>query len=176
MASIAESIGATRPQERSNIDNYVRLYEYFLRYRKINNNCDNARTASGGAQGLPLQEQLMALRTEVDSGKSKNVEVLRLSAQICRQMKGIRFTSCKSAKDRTGMSITLEQCRILSDEYHLAEHEFQKALDCMRSEGCRIENTMKNIGLRKFAFNSVQLLTFPKYYKPPPGTYGSAQT
>lgn len=30
------------------------------------------------------------------------------------------------------MSVTLEQCRILVEEYHLAEHEFQKALDCMR--------------------------------------------
>ncbi|KAF7283770.1 hypothetical protein GWI33_023017 [Rhynchophorus ferrugineus] len=175
MASLAEGIGATKPQERSNIDNYVRLYEYFLRYRKLNN-CDNARQVSGNIQGRSLSELLGDLKTEVYSGKMKNVEVLRLSAQICRQMKGVRFTSCKSAKDRTGMSITLEQCRILSEEYHLAEHEFQRALDCMRSEGSRIENTLKNIGVRKFAFNSVQLLAFPKYYKPPPGTYGSAQT
>lgn len=30
------------------------------------------------------------------------------------------------------MSATLEQCQILVTEYHLAEHEFQRALDCMR--------------------------------------------
>lgn len=47
-------------------------------------------------------------------------------------MKGLRFTSCKSAKDRTGMSITLEQVNILATEYHLAEHEFIRALDSMR--------------------------------------------
>ncbi|CAG9821777.1 unnamed protein product [Phaedon cochleariae] len=182
MATIAESIGATRPQERANIDNFERLNEYYLRYRKL---CAPEGGASGGGRPSPgcpapqirsLGETVEALRTSVHSSRAKNVEVLHLAAQICRQMKGIRFTSCKSAKDRTGMSITLEECQILADEYHLAEHEFQKALDCLRSEGCRRENTLKNIGISKYAFNTMQLLAFPKVYRPPPGTYGSAQT
>ena len=45
---------------------------------------------------------------------------------------GLRFINCKSGKDRTGMAVTLEQTQILSREYDLAEHEYQKALDAMR--------------------------------------------
>lgn len=72
------------------------------------------------------------LKMCVQEKVNKNVEILQLSSQICRRMRGLRFTSCKSAKDRTGMSITLEQVNILSSEYHLAEHEYMRALDCMR--------------------------------------------
>lgn len=35
MATIAESIGSTRPQEQSNIDNFDRLNEYFHRFKKL---------------------------------------------------------------------------------------------------------------------------------------------
>ena len=45
---------------------------------------------------------------------------------------GLRFINCKSGKDRTGMAASLEQIQILSREYDLAEHEYQKALDAMR--------------------------------------------
>lgn len=91
MATIAESIGATRPQERSNIDNYERLNEYYLRYKKLNIpevGLNNGRTSSCPPQIKPLGELIVDLKESVHSGKSKNVEILHLAAQICRQMKG----------------------------------------------------------------------------------------
>ncbi len=45
---------------------------------------------------------------------------------------GIRMTSCKSAKDRTSMGVTLEQVNLLSREFDLADTEYQRALDTMR--------------------------------------------
>uniref|UniRef100_A0A1B6ECE3 phosphatidylinositol-3,4-bisphosphate 4-phosphatase n=1 Tax=Clastoptera arizonana TaxID=38151 RepID=A0A1B6ECE3_9HEMI len=175
MATLAESLGYTKPQERSNLDNFDRLNQYYYRFRKLNT-CSEKRGSSGHLQLQSLENLMEQLKISVHSPKNKNVEILQLSSKICRKMKGLRFTSCKSAKDRTGMSITLEQCNILRSEYDLAEHEFQRALDCMRSEGCRRENTYKNTGSRKYAFNSLQVLVLPKQYRPPAGTYGSTQT
>lgn len=35
MASLAESLGTTKPQEKSNSDNFDRLNEYYLRFKKL---------------------------------------------------------------------------------------------------------------------------------------------
>lgn len=91
-ATLAENLGAVKPQERSNIDNFERLNEYYLRYKKLNlpdtHALSNGRVAACATQNRPLADLIENLRISVHSGRQKNVEVLHLSSQICRQMKG----------------------------------------------------------------------------------------
>lgn len=52
--------------------------------------------------------------------------------KVCIRMNGLRLTSCKSAKDRSSMAVTLEAVRILEREHGLKEDVFQQVLDSVR--------------------------------------------
>ncbi|VDD82851.1 unnamed protein product [Mesocestoides corti] len=114
---------------------------------------------------------LSSLRYALESNKSKPVEVLKLASEISMALNAVRFTSCKSAKDRTGMSVSLEQARWLLDVEGMHKDSFSPALKCLRSTGLRLSNVEKNINSRKYSFTRLQLLSFPRAYRPPLGTY-----
>lgn len=84
MATLAENLGNTKPQDSSNIDNFERLNEFCSRYRKLNlfhnDDCERHRTSVG--------ELMDSLKDSLHCNKSKNVEILQIVAKVCRRLKG----------------------------------------------------------------------------------------
>jgi hypothetical protein len=102
--------------------------------------------------------------------------ILTLAGRITRLLGGVRVTSCKSAKDRTGMSVTLEEVSILRERYSLSDDAYKELLDTTRSHGVRLQNAEKNVGKAKFAFNAFQRTFLPEEYAPPLSAIGSVQS
>ncbi|CAH8476123.1 unnamed protein product [Heterobilharzia americana] len=167
LQSVAETLDKTGVQCAVNNHGLKCFRAYFDRYTK-----------HFGAPGRTASNQdVCDLLTDIAHRltppiRSKPVEVLQLASEVTHAFGGLRITNCKSAKDRTAMSVTLEQIQWLKNE-GMHESCFTTALQCIRSTGLRLDNVMKNTGKRKYAFNRLQLLSFPRLYKPPMGTYSS---
>ncbi|MED6235724.1 Inositol polyphosphate 4-phosphatase type II, partial [Ataeniobius toweri] len=127
--TIAERFGDISLQERINQKNFEILEAY---YKTVSEKVPLECLPCFQTQ-TDIKELLEMLGHNVVTKKRKNVEILWVAGTICRRLNGIRFTSCKSAKDRTSMSVTLEQCALLRDEHQLSKDFFVRALDCMRS-------------------------------------------
>uniref|UniRef100_A0A8B9QUL2 phosphatidylinositol-3,4-bisphosphate 4-phosphatase n=1 Tax=Anas platyrhynchos TaxID=8839 RepID=A0A8B9QUL2_ANAPL len=126
--TLAERFGDTTLQENINQENLELLKEYYnLFTEKMPPDCLPHFQEQNDLKGL-----LENLHQNIQAKRRKNVEIMWLAATICRKLNGVRFTCCKSAKDRTSMSVTLEQCSILRDEHQLHKDFFIRALDCMR--------------------------------------------
>jgi inositol polyphosphate-4-phosphatase len=183
---LAETLGYCKEQHRSNLDNFDRLKRYCSMYKKIPQPGDDQRIFALRKSCLlsdkeyeehAVKDLFTLMEDLLRVNCSKNIRVLHCAEDITRALNGMRVTSCKSAKDRTAMAVTLEQTRVLQQEFHLPKRNLQNVLDIIRAEGTRLDNTMKNIGKRKYAFSLPQIISLPQEYRPPSDTsYARLQT
>lgn len=126
------------------------------------------------ASAREVRAQLSTLQQEVASAKrEKNVRLLVAAAQLTRTLGGVRVTMCKSAKDRTSMSVTYEQARLLHARHGVAAGDVMPVADVLRAHGVRRRNAGKNTGTERFAFNALQRSLLPVEFQPPKGTGGA---
>ncbi|RHY21405.1 hypothetical protein DYB32_009822 [Aphanomyces invadans] len=100
----------------------------------------------------------------------KNYRLLLVAADLTRQLHGGRITFCKSGKDRTAMSVTLEQTRMVhntSNEKVDMYDTIEPIADVMREYGLRIKVAEKNVGRPRYTFNGLQRKMLPRVYRPP---------
>ncbi|KAG7215203.1 hypothetical protein INR49_022702 [Caranx melampygus] len=182
--SLAERFGDSSLQERMNQQSCERLKVY----------CSRLRERLPDRAGLQsLSDLLSSLDRCIEARKRKNVEVLsRLSwGQMlgCYTQPGFTVTGLDPVECPSGLQGSwLPLCLApKAPRRHLYPVAFLLVtshllvlwlilslviLLAKYQDGCRMENVQKNVGSRKFAFSSVQLLTFPKLYRPPDGSYG----
>lgn len=141
-----------------------------------------AQRVSGVLSLAEVQSRVEMFRTIAGTSRrkktakrpDKDVELLWVAEALSRGVRGGRVTSCKSAKDRTSMAVTLEQATAVAQR---AEPLDTKGIDdvarVMRLVGVRRHNVAKNIGKPRYAFNALQVMNLPKRYRPPEGSGGA---
>lgn len=188
----AYKANSVKVQDRINRDNLEELKDLYAIFRRLNHHESDHRSQSSslrrrassvgdlmpGRYSIQALDDLLAqIEHHICSSSNqfkKNVALLTDTSDFCRELGGSRVTCCKSGKDRTAMSVTLEQARICIAELKATHGSTLCA--SMRLYGVRRKNVFLNTKADKFAFNEVQRKMLPECYKPPAGTYKSGKT
>lgn len=122
-------------QEDLNLKNFDNLHAYFncnLRLRRQ----PRLLTKEEGDELSCLLAQLKSIIAHVNNEDNAKVVTIQLVEEIATRVNAIRITNCKSAKDRTGMDVTLEETRAAFKLLNISEHDepalLQAMLDTLR--------------------------------------------
>eukprot|EP01103_Thecamoeba_quadrilineata_P016874 TRINITY_DN5781_c0_g1_i3.p1 TRINITY_DN5781_c0_g1~~TRINITY_DN5781_c0_g1_i3.p1 ORF type:complete len:543 (+),score=88.94 TRINITY_DN5781_c0_g1_i3:1205-2833(+) len=178
--SIANAVGSTALQKTINLESFQQLELFYQRFKNFH--AARYQQLFTAPRGRPLsingnkaQLDFAAVDSHMQKlerlirmdKKEKSVELLMITAEISRCLHASRSTSCKSAKDRTGMAITFEQASVLSQRHNMNYKDVLIVANMMRTSGVRRENALKNTGKDKYAFSPIQLHFLPEEYRAP---------
>ncbi|KAL7675857.1 hypothetical protein ACOME3_002120 [Neoechinorhynchus agilis] len=82
----------------------------------------------------------------------KDGSILHLAMSIIRQIDGILFIGCKSAKDRTSMVLTYDQLQLIEDFDLFDVDDHAEFLDWLRINGTTIHLPYKSTGIKAYRF------------------------
>ena len=179
--TMANVLGEAALQDSVNRSAFPVLEQYFLSYAEWR------RLAAAGARpadAAQAERDLAALAQQLAQiGRmahkrslrtSKNTRLLPCVADLCRALRAGRCTSCKSGKDRTAMSVTWEQARVLTAAHGLPEAALPDVLRVLREAGVRRFNVIKNTGGCWYAFTPIQHKLLPAVYRAPRASRSTA--
>jgi len=174
MQVMARNVGNTDLQEQLCEEALVKMSAYARQFKAFAQEKRYHQRTIQGIDGL-----LGELDTLVKKKKGiDNLSILQKAEMLTRKMNGGRCTCCKSGKDRTGMSVTLEECSVMMEHHNMASNGtiLNGILDFIRSKGVRLNNVLKNTGEPKYAFNKLQVMALPKLLRPPADAIGASVT
>lgn len=196
MQTVANTMHWQEIQTEINRRNVQLLQDYTRRFQRYTA-ASHHKAAFSKSQLSMLPVLATAIRSMerlCGSGSgSKNIQFLALGTDVVRMLDGGLIVCCKSAKDRTSMSVTLEQARLVvrhaqnrfgsnalalplafgqgtvkTDRGSVEAQQLGRGfLDLMRLVGVRRANVFKNTGKTSYAFNALQRSTLPPSLRPP---------
>ncbi|EGD80041.1 hypothetical protein PTSG_10315 [Salpingoeca rosetta] len=183
--TLANALQGIGYQDDINERNFKLLQEFCSRVRA--HLCQRSAALDGEGEQLQraqiakreetIGQLLDGLEAELSTTGEKNIALLTAVEELTNMLHGITVASCKSAKDRTAMLVTLHQACQLVRHHHLHFSQFREMLKQMRTHGVRRENVVKNTGKSVFAFDKDQVENhLPSLLRPPDKTYGKNVT
>ena len=184
--SVAARVGAKRDlglQDEINRDSVQTMRNIYKEYKHL----ASAEDTADEIEELDMKMDKLATATNrADGVNTKELDVLVTAASFARSLGCARVTHCKSGKDRTSMSVTLEQCAVTEEELTRRNLALDQGggrgpndpkaacaalRDMMRTHGVRREGVRLNTETDLFAFNPAQRAALPEVLQPPVGCY-----
>ena len=139
-------------------------------FRKMNFYAHAAVPTATPDQQQQVHPILLSLHAHIVGSSGKmNHGILDEAASVAQKLGGGAAVFCKSGKDRTAMHITYKQAqyihRYLGD--NVQNSVILEDTNRFRVYGTRLPICEKNVGVAKYAFNTLQVRFMPELLKPP---------